>query len=96
MELEALPETNSRDKPQPVSTRFVLCVIFGLYLVGYGAFRLRGEPCEYANYDDTPKQHIDSIRWLWESDEDALYKAFSTFYWPCLMAEDWLIHEVLW
>jgi hypothetical protein len=80
---------------RPVSIRFVVFVLLGLYVAGYLGFRLRGEPSGYVDYDDTPAEHVRSMRWLWESDETAGYKIFSTVYWPCEMAEDWLIREVL-
>lgn len=95
MESESSREATSYDRPPQVSVRFVLCVLLGLYLAGYLAFRLQGEPYGQVDYDDSPRQHMNAIRGLWESDEDVSYKAFQSFYWPCLMAEDWLIREVL-
>jgi hypothetical protein len=85
---------------RPVSLRFVLFVLLGLYLAGYLAYRLSNEPPDYQwgafRYSNsTLSDYVRPFTSVWESDELVAMKVFHTFYSPCYMAEEWLIFEIL-
>jgi hypothetical protein len=94
-------QTDSLNRTSPrVSIRFVLCVLLGLYLVGYLTYRLNNEPPGYGwgffRYSNiTWSTCLRPLKHVWASDDSMAMKVFHTFYAPCYVAEEWLVYRVL-
>lgn len=90
--------TGDADGTRPrVSIRFVLFVVLGVYLAGFGMYRLNNEPPSLGwrafrlYHNPTLSDYLQPFQQIWESDGATGMKVFHTLYSPCYIAEEWLM-----